>query len=508
MSRLRWVLAVVCSPALLMGLAPPVAAATPAKTAISIGQAPIDSLDPSLSSQLGAGAVVNQLFRGLTAWDGRSGTLSLDLAASYSSSSDLTTWTFALQHGLHWSDNLPLTASDVVYAAQRSMGPSNTGPYQQMLTQYLAGVTAPDAQTVVFQFRQPAAFAPAFVSLSALRPVPQHVIQAVGAAWTEPANIVTSGAYKVASQSGTSLVLVRVPRDHRTAQIDQVTYQFGDPASLAADFATGGLDFVDSFNAGGTAAVAANPALAPFQTVTGPDDITEHLVFNAAYGSTANADVRHALSAATDRAGLSQAINGYPSLAAQTLIPPHTFGSIPDSAGVGITYDPAAANSYRTDAGSSWPSSVTINYPCNPRRQQEAAFLQSNWETVFGPGFTVNTECGPPGRVINSMFNPDPAGQADVTIIAWGQDYPDANDWLQDNQSVHDRWSDSSYSADLADAAGTLDGSRRQADYRDAQDILLDQVAAIATLYYRPDAYLSQPRLTVVGDKVENWSVA
>jgi hypothetical protein len=68
-------------------------------------------------------------------------------------------------------------------------------------------------------------------------------------------------------------------------------------------------------------AVEADPDLAPHLTVTGPDDQTEMLVFNAAYGSTSNSDVRHALSAATDRSGLSALIKGDSSFAAKTLTP-------------------------------------------------------------------------------------------------------------------------------------------------------------------------------------------
>ncbi len=508
MSCSRWLAAAACALLVPAFTSSPVMAA-PTTTSIAIGQAPPDSLDPALTSTQAGWDISNQMFSGLTRWDRRAATLSLDLASSYSASTDLKTWTFTLSSKAHWSDGKPITAGDEVFALERALNPA-TGPdqgFRSILAGLVSGVSATGRSTVQFQLTQPAAYFPAVVSLPITHPVPQAVVTQFGAAWLDPANIVVSGAYTLASTSPTQTVLVANKRARVHPVIDQVTYDTGDPSQFAAAFRSGALDYVDPFTIGGTLGVESDPSLAPHLTITGPDALTEHLIFNAAYGSTANFDVRHALSAATDRSGLSAAVNGPTNFPATTFTAPGEFGAVPPSAGVGITYDPSAARAAATSAGSAFPSSVTLRYPCNGRRQQEADFLKSNWESVFGSGFTVNEQCGPPGQVISSLFNPDPSGQADVTIIAWSADYPDANDWLAGGAtSVSNRWSDPDYSADLADAAATLDSARRQADYTDAEDILLDRVAGIATLYYRPAAYLARARLTVSGSYLENWT--
>lgn len=512
MNRFRWTSLGISLLAAAMTTSPVGAAggpgSNPNSTSITIGHAAPDSLDPGVTASPGGLDIVNQMFRGLTAFDSRTGQLGLDLAADDAASPDLKTWTFDIKSTALWSDGRPITAADEVFAIQRAESPSSSNPYSAEVISLIASVTAVSMRTVQFQLTQPAAYFPALLTLPLTRPEPRQVVQADGAAWVDPANIVVSGAYRLTSQSSTAIVLTRDDLTGRTATIDQVTYDIGDPSGFASAFESGALDYVDPYLIGGPVAVEADPNLAPYLTVTGPDDVTEFLNFNAAYGSTSNSDVRHALSAATDRASLSSLVNGTGNFTAKTLTPPEIFGSVPASAGVGISYDPTAANAYKNSAGSAWPSSVTVRYPCGSQsRQQEAAFLQSNWENVFGGGFTVNTECEPAGQFFSEIYHPDPSAQADVSIYAWQGDYPDANNWLVDNTTITNRWGDAGYSAAVADAAATADTSRRQADYTQAEGILLDDVAAIATLYYRPDAFLSQTRLTVVGDRVENWTV-
>jgi oligopeptide transport system substrate-binding protein len=105
--------------------------------------------------------------------------------------------------------------------------------------------------------------------------------------------------------------------------------------------------------------------------------------------------------------------------------------------------------------------------------------------------------------------NPDPSAQASVSMTGWGADYPDANNFLADAmRSAPTRWSNASFDTLVARAASTLDPTARNADYADAERILTETDAAIAPMYTIPDAYVRKPSVTVVGDRIENWSVA
>ena len=61
----------------------------------------------------------------------------------------------------------------------------------------LVGVEALDTTHIRFTLRGPAAYFPVIAGLWPARPQPQWEIEAHGAAWTDPANIVTNGPYKL-----------------------------------------------------------------------------------------------------------------------------------------------------------------------------------------------------------------------------------------------------------------------------------------------------------------------
>jgi ABC-type oligopeptide transport system substrate-binding subunit len=70
------------------------------------------------------------------------------------------------------------------------------------------------------------------------------------------------------------------------------------------------------------------------------------------------------------------------------------------------------------------------------------------------------------------------------------------------------RWSNPRYDALVAQGASTLDASDRQAAYTDAERLLTETDAAIAPLHTIAAPFLSRPRLTVVGTRIENWTVS
>src|SRR5579859_1777392 len=205
MSRHRLMSAFLAALAVGWAAAPTAAVAATPMTSITIGQLPPNSFDPTLVQGAGGFNIDNQLFAGLTAFDERTGQLTLDLAESYSASPDLMTWTFNLRPDAHWSDGRPVTAGDEVFGVQRSASPANSSnPYQAYLASLVASVTALGAHTVQFQLTRPAPYLPAFLTEPVAWPQPQRVVQAFGSAWTDPANIATSGGYTLASVSATA----------------------------------------------------------------------------------------------------------------------------------------------------------------------------------------------------------------------------------------------------------------------------------------------------------------
>jgi oligopeptide transport system substrate-binding protein len=78
--------------------------------------------------------VIDALFEGLVANDAeKDDATPPGAAASWEHNTDMTDWTFKLQPEGKWSDGVPVTARDFVFAYHRLLHPDQAGPYAEML---------------------------------------------------------------------------------------------------------------------------------------------------------------------------------------------------------------------------------------------------------------------------------------------------------------------------------------------------------------------------------------
>ena len=89
------------------------------------------SLDPSISTDVPAAHVLDDLFEGLTRLDER-GEPEPGVASSWETSADGRTWTFHLREA-HWSNGEPVRAADFVFAWRRTVDPATASDYAQAL---------------------------------------------------------------------------------------------------------------------------------------------------------------------------------------------------------------------------------------------------------------------------------------------------------------------------------------------------------------------------------------
>ncbi|MFN7094878.1 MAG: ABC transporter substrate-binding protein, partial [Burkholderiales bacterium] len=166
------------------------------------------TLDPQLTEDTTSSRILFDLFAGLVDFDQQNRPIS-GMAKKWEISKDGKTYTFHLRRGLKFSDGTPITASDFVYSWQRVVTPKTASPYNYLLANVVngdliiqgkkkptsLGVAAPDQYTFVVRLVHPD---PAFIAYC-MRPnlmvVPKQAISKFGLKWTEPQNIVTSGAY-------------------------------------------------------------------------------------------------------------------------------------------------------------------------------------------------------------------------------------------------------------------------------------------------------------------------
>ncbi|MGB0998429.1 MAG: peptide ABC transporter substrate-binding protein [Pseudomonadales bacterium] len=166
------------------------------------------TLDPHRYNLRLEETLLNDLFMGLTTFSAR-GEIVPGAATHWTVSDDGLTWTFSLRKNLRWSDGTPLTADDFVYSLRRLMNPETAASlayFMYMLENAEAvnqgkrpvtdlGVRSEGPHTLVMQLAAPYPFLPERLLYPTAFPVPRHVINKVGTAWTKPEHWVSNGAY-------------------------------------------------------------------------------------------------------------------------------------------------------------------------------------------------------------------------------------------------------------------------------------------------------------------------
>ena len=168
------------------------------------------TVDPQLNQDVSGFHVIRDLFEGLLSQDANGG-LVPGVATHFEASAGNTIYTFALRKDARWSNGDPVTAHDFVYAWRRAADPATASPYGWYLeltrivnaADILAGekepaalgVRAVDDHTLEVTLDTPVPYFPAMTTYATLFPAHEATIEAHGAKWTAPENIVSNGAY-------------------------------------------------------------------------------------------------------------------------------------------------------------------------------------------------------------------------------------------------------------------------------------------------------------------------
>ena len=131
-------------------------------------------LDPALSTIGDEYVYVHLVFNGLTRID-RDMTVKPDLAASWTASDDLKTWTFVLRDDVTFQNGRKLDADDVVATITRILDPK-TGSRGRSNLEMVSGVETVDPHTVRFTLKIPYAGFPDIFGDRQLRIVPRDRI--------------------------------------------------------------------------------------------------------------------------------------------------------------------------------------------------------------------------------------------------------------------------------------------------------------------------------------------
>ena len=505
--------------------------------------------DPALATDTTSVDLDGQLFMGLTNFS-VDGAVIPWLATDWSVSADGLTWTFNMRDDVPWVQYNTATASvdlvydadgnqrfvdayDVEYATKRTTDPETASDYAYVLyiiknaqdvntgaegvTVDDVGVHAVDATTVEFTLESPAGFFPAIAGMWVIAPVPQWTIEAAGDKWTEPGTMVSNGPYVMTEWiHGSELNLAKNPfwPEADSVDIDEIHGVMIVEQSTAfamyenAELHTAGVPMAEIDR------VKADPVLS-LEFYSAPAACTYY------YGMVNNkapfddVRVRKAFSMTVDKQSLVDNVTKGGQYPAGFFAPPGIFGRPDDDSGIGLEFDPAAANAlldeYLAEKGITRADlDVTLMHNTSEGHANIAAAIQQFWLDNLGVSVTVENQEW--GVYLDTIGNDTPLEEMPhVFRLGWCADYPDENNWVYEvfnadagaNRLRRGCVDDVCTEVELGEfdliteqAKAEQDPDVRKELYTEAERLLSEVEAAYIPIYFYTSVNVTKPELT------------
>lgn len=455
-----------------------------------------------------------------------------------------------------------VTAQDVVYGVKRACDPRTASDYAYILyvvqgCQELnttdpeadnfqelydtVGVTAVDDQTVEFTLSYSAGFFPQITTMSTAYPVPQWVVENedIGERWIEPGFIVTNGAYVMEEWvHGDHLSLRKNPHwplwgtEAAPGNIERI---FGIILSEAStEFALYENNEIDTMGPPGWGVpleqIDRVKQEMPDQFVNSPENCTYYYGFTTTKPPVDNVQVRKALSMAIDRQTLVDAVTKGGQIPANTFANPLNYGAPagdPDIAPWAMTqemggtgYQEALSQGKALLDEAGYPDGagldITLMHNVSEGHARIAQAVQAMWQEAY-PQMTVSIETQEWAVYLDTIEFDAPLEDAPhVFRLGWCADYPHENNWVHEvfNTAAganRVRMSpDDPQVGDLIQqfnettvAAQTASPDEQLELYKQAETLLVDEIVAIAPIYYYTTVNVTKPWLERTYDQIK-----
>jgi ABC-type oligopeptide transport system substrate-binding subunit len=455
------------------------------------------TLDPILATSDTSRRLIEQLFAGLVDMTPELDVVP-DVARAWEVSEGGRRYVFRLRDDVRWSDGVPVTAGDFEFAWKRLLNPATEAPYAEVLYDVKGaaayhqgrvsnpdsvGVRALDELTLVVELDRPTGY---FLQLlgRSCEPVPRHLIEAHGEAWTQVGNIASNGPYLVESwQRGESMVLVRNPAYHGHCEGNVKRVEL----SLRRDKMIGGqAGGLDSYDADHLDVLRLQPPADidgarrehPGEYVSGPLLVTYFLVTDLTRAPFHDTGVRRAFVLATDRETLA-------AVTMRSLHSPATGGFVPPgmpghSQGIALPYDPERARRLLAEAG--YPGGrrfPPVEALIPPGRLFVAQWLEAQWRENLG--VQTSWQVMEWEEYVERVFAEPPH----LYWMGWEADYPDPGYFFGMGIRHHSTWQNDDYEGLVEKARRIADQEERMSLYRRADRILMDEAPILPLTYER-----------------------
>ncbi|WP_321146858.1 oligopeptide ABC transporter substrate-binding protein OppA, partial [Providencia alcalifaciens] len=470
------------------------------------------SLDPHKIEGVPESALARDLFEGITIV-GPDGEILPGSATSWENK-DFTEWTFKIRDGAKWSNGDPVTAEDFVYSWRRLADPDTASPYASYL-QYAhikniddviagkkkpeeLGIKALDDKTLVISLSEAVPYIPKLLAHSSMSPVNKKTIEKYGAKWTQPANFVGNGAYKLKDWTvNERIVLERSPTywDNANTVIDQVT--FLPISSEVTD--------VNRYRSGEIDMTYSNLPIEQFKSLQEnmPKELRVNPYLCIYYYEINNEKppfndprVREALKLSMDRDVITYKVKAQGDIPAYGFTPPFTSGMKTEKpdwyANMTQEQRNEKAKQLLEEAGynKSNPLKFNLLYNTSDLHKRIAIAASSMWKKNIGADVKLENQ------EWKTFLDSRHQGNYDVARAGWCADYNEPSSFLNmllsysSNNTVH--YKNKDFDAIMKKTLQVKTDEERAELYQQAEK-LLDKDSGIVPLYYYVNTRLVKP---------------
>jgi len=456
------------------------------------------SLDPGLATDTTSSNVLLAIMDPLVRLNPETNAAEPSLAESWDLSEDGKTVTYHLSPDGKWTNGDPVVAGDFVYSWKRTLSPELAADYAYQLYGIVGafeynsctkkcdaladkvGVEAPDDTTLVVHLTSAQ---PWFIQQSAhhsFLAVHQATVEQFGDKWTEPANIVTNGPFKLAKwehEAEIDLVKNDEWRDAASVKLTSI------PGKIVVD----GTTRVQSFESGEIDALDGSGI--PPDEIARLKETPEYELYPSLgtyyYGvnikNIPDIHERRALSLAMNRREIIDQIAQADQLVATGMSPKGISGWDQINPNSPWTPEEADLTQAKDELSQAANPKKDINLFFNnaPGHKEIATAVQAQW-TQLGINSTLKQQ---EWAQYLEFLGPPPNNAVDVYRLGWIYDFPDAINglelWTCDSGNNNTNYCDKDFDALVAQARETPDDTARFAIYKQLEEKLFGQDGAL-----------------------------
>ncbi|MGX7092698.1 peptide ABC transporter substrate-binding protein [Hutsoniella sourekii] len=468
------------------------------------------TIDPALATDSTSGAIIQNVFEGLTGFD-KDGKVVPGIAEEWDVSDDELTYTFKLRDGAVWSNGEPVVAGDFEYAWKRVLDPETASQYASIMypiegaekfnsgegTADDVAVKAIDDKTLEVKLTHPTPYFTELTAFYTYMPVNQKAVEAGGDGWAADAgeNYVTNGAYNLAQWNHNAdyqLVANDQYWDKDNVSVKEVNVRIIESESTANnEFEAGNLDYLGSPY--GTVAL-------DYMDKYRQEDSLESFPYAAIYWYKVNTtdevlqnkNIRRALALAMNRQELINNVTKGGQLPATGIIPP-TMEAFKEDRGYFQDNDMEGAKEAlqkgMEELGIKDPKEITVKLSINDSEAHSAIaqFVQAGWVENLGINVEIDST--------EWQVYLDRLQQLDYQVgrMGWIADFNDPITFLDmyrtaDEGNNDTGWENEEFKNLIDSARAETDEAKRLDMLKQAEAILVDEMPVIPVYYYTNNA--------------------